>query len=223
MHRCGLVFLMVVASACGRSSQSNLLNPGDSDYPVQNSRRSHLVQVIAVIPATLSVRFSAGYGTSSADGRCQRTVGLGVTAPLSVDVSIRLVQGEGVHRGIVALDQFDRGPCDWRFVALGFHTVNPSSEAVLVGVPADHRQGLKDYKLHVWCVHIPKQNPQRPEFCAGLDFLKRIGAPVSSDFISSLAADERNNAGPVPIGSQTQSITIEFHDLDATAPSIWRR
>jgi hypothetical protein len=115
------------------------------------------------------------------------------------------------------IDRFEPGACGWHLGGIGFNTENPSSVGDLIARYDGPAHGQESYKLDIWCIKLPEKrviNAAEPEMCDSLSFLKGEKL-VSPEFFASVPEEERNNAGPVPIGPKTQSIFVRFHDLDA--------
>ena len=69
-------------------------------------------------------------------------------------------------------------------------------------------------RLDVWCVRVPKQSLDHPEFCESRSFLASIGADVSTDEAAAVPTNAEGEARTT-IGPATRTVVVEFHDLDA--------
>jgi hypothetical protein len=163
------------------------------------------------VPTTLSVSFTTVW---SGNG-CTREVGLAVRATVTLGVPLELSRSGESYEGDVVIDRFEPSGCGWQFGGIGYNTENPSSVGDLMARYDGPGHGQESYELDIWCINLPKKNPEKPEKCESLTYLFTGPKVISPEFFASVPEEERNNAGPVPIGPKTQSILVRFHDLDA--------
>jgi hypothetical protein len=198
------------------------LKPGDVDYPLENPSATHVVQFIAIVPPTLSLRFWYGFrpsvdqeDTEMGDPACQRQTGLETSVPVYVDLRMQLVKAGDTYRGTVVLDRFAPGSCNWAFAGISVLSDNPPSHGTqLAAVFQDDGGTAPDYHLDEWCTSAPAFDPQRPEICLSLNALQRLKIQISPDFIKTVPLTERDDGRPVHVGPNTRTITVKFHDLD---------
>ena len=209
-------------------TKSGEVKPGDIDYPLENPAATHVVEFIAIVPPTLSLRFRYGYRASvnqeeaemGDDTACQRQTGQDLSTPVYVDLPIPLVQTGDTYRGTVVLDRFAPGSCNWAFAGISVLSNHPRSNATpLAAVYQDDGGTAPDYHLDEWCISAPAFDPQRPEICLSLNALQRLKIQISPDFIKTVPWTERDDGRAVHVGPNTRTITVKFHDLDAELQS----
>lgn len=199
---------------CGQHETAEV-KPGQPDYPTLNPNPSHVVQFLAIVPATLSVDFGLTYGASPIGKSCQREVGLAVTVPLYLGIPLQLTSSGESYRGQFAIDQFNPGGCDWSFVGVGSSVKGSVGGAAVVS--HDGRSfGVADVHLDIWCVKIPHPvDPKLPEICGNLSSLESFQGAVSPQFVTTVPANERGSGSATFIGLNAETITVRFHDIDA--------
>lgn len=214
MRRILLLLSIALYAACGSPDQlPSEVKRGSPEYPVDNPHPTHFVEFTAAIPATLSVSFVAGYSASAA---CQKTVGLGVYAPYTISVPIELQGGPTPH-GVVTVDRYLAGQCDWHFEGITYLVPNAwPHEGALANydtrTPRSNERSAD--RVNVWCARDKKPaNPKLPENCMGWWMLTHQGwiRPAASE---SLPVDDQKPEPPVTIFSGASNIEIRFHDAD---------
>jgi hypothetical protein len=215
-----LLSTMPLLGSCDSSRTANV-KPGDVDYPIENPYPKRVVQFTAVIPTTLKVTLRVGYSASASEGgspgngtACVHEVGYAVTSPYSVAFPLKLTGTEGSYRGTFSVDRFQWGRCGWHFVGVWYAVENQGPREDELVTYADRFGTVSDNQLDVWCVKAPKLDPKFPEVCSRLSMLKGF---ISPDFENSIPENARGNSTPAVIGNNTQSITIQFHDIDSAA------
>ena len=209
-----LLINVVLMTACGQSNNPTELKSGDPDYPATNPA-GHALQLIASIPPTLNIRFETEY--IATDLSCRRQVGLGGRFPYGVHLPTPVERDGETYRGAVALDGVLPGRCGWGNGILEY-LVDDTDLPPNVLVRYSTRTDLTaDVKISLWCVKTPKDmNPQRPTVCHDLVTLSEIYPRlITPDFLGSVAKASRREAPDVLVGPNAQSITVEFHDVDA--------
>jgi hypothetical protein len=130
---------------------------------------------------------------------------------------LELSRSGEAYQGDVVIDRFEPSGCGWQFGGIVYNTENPSSVGDLIARVGGRANDQESYKLDIWCIKLPEKrviNAAEPEMCDSLSFLKGEKL-ISPEFFASVPEEEKNNAGPVPIGPKTQSVLVRFHDLDA--------
>lgn len=195
------------------SSGSTEVHPGDPDYPADNPHASALVEFTATVPSTLHPVFSTAYLASAR--ACQRTIGGGVQTPLGFDAPLHLTQSQNTYRGTFAIDRFQPGNCEWRFVGMGYETRDPAA----YGGPLlryDERPGRPaSVRLDIWCARAPRISPSHPRLCGSLKFLASFQGIVSPETLSAVPASVHADSD-AQIGPDTRTVVVEFHDIDAS-------
>ena len=217
----------VTADVQRPETQSAEVKPGDVDYPLENPRATHVIQFIAIVPPTLSLRFWYGYSasveeedTEIGNTACQRQTGEEIPIHVYVDLPMQLTQTGDTYRGTLVFDKFAPGSCNWSFSGISVLSDEPPSRGTLLaGVYQDDRSAAPDYHLDEWCIRAPDFDPQRPEICLSLSALQRLKIQISPDFIKTVPLTERDDGRAAHVGPNTRTITVEFHDLDALLQS----
>lgn len=218
----------IAAALQPNETKSAEVKPGDVDYPLENPNATHIVQFIAIVPPTLSLRFWYGYLASvdnediemGDDTACQRQAGPGLSAPVFVDVPMQLVRTGDTWRGTVVLDRFAPGGCNWAFAGISVLSANPPSNGTQLATGYQDGGGtLPDYHLDEWCISAPRFDPHCPEICLSLSALQHLKIGIPPDFMKTVAPAERDDGRAVHIGPNTRTITVKFHDLDAELKS----
>ena len=213
-----LVGFVLLAGGCGSASQSTQVKPGEPEYPKENPHPTRSIELTAIVPTTLSVRFVTVWSGLS----CRRQVGLGGTFTVGLGLPFELAHSGESYRGDVVIDRFEPGSCGWQFGAIGFHTENPTGFGDLIASYDGRADDPESHELDIWCVKRPDKFPENPEMCGSLSFLAKGLRIIPPEFLGTVPEGERNNDGPVPLGPKTRSILVRFHDLDAT-PNFKRR
>jgi hypothetical protein len=227
-----LILAGVTASSCAQSARSpSEVRPGERDYPERNPHPKHQFLLTAVVPPSLSMRFTAVYRASATAGdtqssgtSCQREVGFAVMAPLHLPEPIRLSpSGDRRSSATIVLDQYLPGRCDWMFSTIGYFIENlqPTGAPVIV---YNEQSTDTDYHLDVWCVRVPNSPPQYPESCSSLkDLFESFPALIPKQLFDSTPLVARDNAGPVEVGPSARAVVIELHDIDVNGGSKFGR
>jgi hypothetical protein len=217
----------IAADPQPNESRPGELKPGDLDYPIENPTATHIIQFIAIVPPTLSLRFWYGYraaveqeDTDVGDTACQRQTGPETSVPVYVALPMQLIETGDSYRGTVVVDRFAPGGCNWAFAGISVLSENPPSHGTLLaGIYQDDGATAADYHIDEWCTRAPAFDPQRPEICLSLNALQRLKLGISSDFIKTVPLTERDDGRAVHVGPNTRTITVRFHDLDAELQS----
>jgi hypothetical protein len=172
-----------------------------------------------VIPRTISVRLDATYAASvSAGNACLRTVGLGVKVPYFLSLPLRVVEGGGIYRSNVPVDNYRTGRCEWHFAGIHYFMSGawPQVDTLVAyqDRPARFNERLNN-RVDVWCIkdkHAP--DSKFPQRCMGWWMLNQ-GKWVKPDFEKSVPAEAREQNAPLIVTSDEQSAEIRFHDVDS--------
>jgi hypothetical protein len=235
---CLVLALALSVCACNPHHYPNFktreLKPADPDYPLVNPHPKQLVHFTAKIPPALfyplSLRYKVAFVTvDNPDGSLNRYESPAgcrwqPTDEFYVELPLVTAKAGDTYQGDFAADYFQPGSCGWRLDGV----LSPILRTPLVWYRTESKgppQDASDSRLDIWCTQKMKihsqinpaerNNPKRINNCVSLDFARRVFIDLPGGFYRSIPEGERTDAAPGYIGSQTKSITVEFHDLDA--------
>jgi hypothetical protein len=205
--------LCAFASSASPSAPTspNEIQPGDARYPIENPHPTRLVQFQFSIPPSLAFRLQVTYRAFSP--ACQGTVGLGVVAPYFVSIPLQIIPVGGHSRGGVAIDRFQEGACRWGFSDVSYWVGN--STQGYNALATLQRRNDRNAEVDVWCMSLPTLSPQHPETCGPLEIFFGAADAPSKQELESLRSGGSHYDPPAPIGHDTTSIEVRFHDIDA--------
>jgi hypothetical protein len=211
--RVAVLLAVLFSTSCSESMSPTEIKPGETGYPTENTHPTQFLQVTAKLPQTLSVRFRVGYSASPLAASCQRTVGLGVSAPYSVSLPLQLDRVGDSYQGRLAIDRFMPGSCGWRFVGVWYSAEVREvhdHELIMYGT-----QVSRSLQIDVWCMDFPKATERPAKVCEGLDVLSRdFQDVIPPGLLKTIPNDQRAHGPPARIGSDSSVVEITFHDLD---------
>lgn len=213
---CSSVLLL---SACGRT---NNIQPGDSEYPQENSRPVRIVHLTGTLPPTVPLQIVADYlaqrGGFGGSEECSFNIALSETRPFWIKVPLRVVRAGDRYSAEVALDRYEAGRCQWILGGIAYWlTASPldsgerNPEAY---VNADPRQVKNpdtltgDLRRDTWCTKST-ENPGRPYECGPLALI----SPESAAKMSQEQRTEELQQRSLFISPNTQLIAINFQVL----------
>jgi hypothetical protein len=218
-----ILFVSLALVACGKITKTTEIEPGSPDYPSRNPSVNHFIEFVATVPVGLDVRVEMVYDAAIFAGlSCQKTVGMGVTAPYSLTVPLRL-RGEGEFRkGDIAVDAYLPGRCGWHFAGIRYLVPKmwPQSDTLAsyqeeVARPDSHPA----YQVDVWCMKDRRASDQKlPERCMGW-WMLNSGGWVKPDFGRSVSVTNRGLGPPLKITADMKKIEVRFHDVDSMLSS----
>ena len=209
---------------CGSSTEVSvgLIGPEDPDYPVQNSDPRDVIALTVVIPPDMSVKLTSIYiagttgGTFASGTACVKARFGSEPSLKHVVEPVELARDGEVYRGVVPVDKYLPGRCEWRYLTLRYQlTAGDAPPIRLAELRDQHSSAEPDSspkRFDLWCTRDwTPEDDARTERCVSLAHIPR----VSEAFLNSTPADERGFDGPLELTANDRLLHIEFHDLDA--------
>jgi hypothetical protein len=236
-----LTFFLLVVSVSVHAADSEQwpnhvrtdnVRPGDSDYPVLNQNSKHFVRIAGDLPDTLRVRFLTYYvadkdaGTLQAGTYCGYKANYVAFPAFYLNDELKIVQKNSHYEGNIIVDKYLPGRCRWHLELVGYKVIDGApvmSEGYFAKVYdaariGDQSQSLYRGKNDIWCRKmVARAGAPAGEQCESLSTMKSLSAgnPISPKTLASIPSDEYE---PQPttiwILPETQSIEVNFHDLD---------
>ena len=230
----GLTALVAVAilalAGCSSSQSSRNVQPGDLDYPKVNLHPTDLVEISVIAPPGQAVSVFESYESilnyipnpppsTSSFVDCGHVAGYGSGGNFDWTVSdpIPLKREGDTYHGWITRDKYMPGRCHWHFAGAGWSLARcRQGSGVTAEVGAENLNAPVDLQFDVWTVLRPDSEDRgQPLFCASLDSVVSLLPKLAPRaLVGVVPADQRHPEGGV-ISSNTKSITVEFHDLDA--------
>jgi hypothetical protein len=236
-----VVVLVTVLTGCERGRHSRDIKVGDMDYPLENPHPAMTFQFEAVLPPKLPIHFKLVYMASinakpklGAVPPCHYVTDVERMSPFTVSVPLQLRfekhdphVGE-YYRGIVAIDRYSPGRCQWELIA-GMYSVDDDPKH---DVPLFHYAPFSEYGqgdgevLH--CMRVPASyrstHPDSalpPVACATADRGDRLLATAESMAARRPNLDAADlGHDVVVVGRKTLSIKFTFWDRDNPLPRV---
>ena len=236
-----VVVLATVLTGCARGRHSQDIKAGDTDYPLENPSPAKTFQFEAFLPPKLPVHFKLVYmATINAEPKpsavplCHYVTDTGRMSPFTVSVPLQLrfekhdPQSGEYYRGMVAIDRYFPGRCQWELIA-GMYSLDDDPKH---DVPLFHYATFSDYGQNsaevLHCMRVPASyrstHPDSalpPVACAIADLGDHILATAES-----MAAQRPNldaadlGYDAVVVGRKTPSINFVFWDRDNPLPRV---
>ncbi len=155
---------------------------------------------------------------------CMYSIGLGVPRQYSVIPPLELTRQGDTYRGEVAIDRYVPGRCGWGFAGMWYFVPSTNTELQRelffydgdVNKPAESR-------MDIWCHKWADLDPKQPPDCSSIDAFKAATSNSNSEAVKVLpmslyddiVARGGRNGPPIRVGTESRSIVIQFHDMDA--------
>jgi hypothetical protein len=240
--RLTLLLLVVGASVHAADSEqwlnhvrTNNVRPGESDYPVLNQNSKHFVRISGNLPDTVHVRFltyyvaDKGAGTLQAGTYCGYKANYAAFPAFDLNDELKIVLKNGHYEGDIIVDKYLPGRCRWHLELVGYKVINGPpvmSEGYFAEVYdaariGDQSQAIYRGKNDIWCRKmVARAGAPAGEQCESLSIMKSLSAdnPISPKVLASIPTDEyEHQPTTIWIHPETQSIEVNFHDLDNVA------
>jgi hypothetical protein len=210
-------WLHCILIASAGNAIAGVLKPGDSSYPAIIARPSFVIPAVLTGPEWVGMQLLATY-VSDATPPCGHEIFGAGRFPYDVQLPINMTRAGDGYRGSVVVDRFDPGNCHWRFTGISYGGWKEGvwNSLAIVAVAGGGSPTVPDPKIDFWCYRVTYQEKSMRN-CEELASLRWSNAmrAVSPAFLSQFSAEERGNLHPIRITTQTKSIRVNLHDLNA--------
>jgi hypothetical protein len=207
---------------------------GDADYPVRNPSPAKMLQLTGSLPASLKIELYASFAAwpnavrrDSVDVNCEYQSTSLATHEYSVVEPLAISRRGDLYQVSISMDKYLPGRCGWHLRSLEYGLLNGigGRSAARIATVYYTEQPLPDsaelYRgdVNVWCKRNPyPPDPSRPMNCGTLSALENAFF-VNPALMKSIPSDQRGKQTQMWIFPETNTVVVNFRDLDAVQGS----
>lgn len=219
-----MLAMMLACSAALPMGAPDADNPDGVDPPQINPHPTQTIEVQVVAPSSLKIslyeEWSApvwrGVASLAGPGLCSKDPEKPVPPGHFKRFPIALTRRSGLFRGIIVVDRYFPGRCDWGFVGVAADFSADSPPLIYSTSPNPSYPHQAEQIADIWCGTNPITTERDKFVCGDLSYFAKYSHQVPASLI---AANPSPN-GKLPssilfVDSTTRSVLLRYHDLSA--------